>query len=528
MSKKETLSARRERLNRPFTEMETLSFVTPLIKNIRDLHAAGRYHLRLRPEHIEIDEQGNVTVDHACTLDFHKVPMSDQDWERMDKVKNRGFAPKEQRNWEPKEIGPWTDFYALGAVLCSMLGPDMALGRKNELSEDLSPELRKFIYSLMSVNPDKRMKAVENFNAMFPGVWPMTVAPYAASSGQPDTAGQGGASLPPLPPEPPATCPVEPVPEPVNPQFGATPTPPLPPEGREYGNDGNTGEGPRDNKGNKKTILIIVAAVAVVLLGVGAWFLFKPDDRPVRHDYDEEETETVASENTEEVEDREVSLYPIVNVFLRSTPSSADNYNKVTLMKFGSRVVQYDYSDGWVRGLYVPANGRGQSIEGYAAAPFLINEHDFNLLNGLLGNDVARQVIGTAKTRQALVNYFNERGLMGRYIPDDGSRPSSTLSNQWQVVLSSVHGPNEVYMERVLDSRSPFTDFAVILNNMETGENRLVYFRFDADETPHFVAEANVGTFNNIYSIKRSSGSQLEYDVRDDYGDRETGYMRIQ
>lgn len=133
MSKTETLLERRIRLKRPFTEMETLQLVTPLAAGLRKLHATGRYHLRLRPENISIDEQGNVTIGNACNVDFPDATAPDTVWEELTKVKNKGFAAQEQRKWEPKAIGIWSDYYSLGAVLRSMLGQDMELGRKNEL-----------------------------------------------------------------------------------------------------------------------------------------------------------------------------------------------------------------------------------------------------------------------------------------------------------------------------------------------------------------------------------------------------------
>ena len=255
MSKTETLLERRIRLNRPFTEMETLQFVTPLAARLRKLHATGRYHLRLRPENISIDEQGNVTIGNACNVDFPDATAPDTVWEELTKVKNKGFAAQEQRKWEPKAIGIWSDYYSLGAVLRSMLGQDMELGRKNELPEGTSPELANFINALMSGNPQKRMNAISSFSQTFPGVWPVTVEPYTAQTEAPATPVAPAQSMPPMPPQNPA--PVPPVapprnPEPINPAQYIQPSAPTPPK--------------TDGSKNMAMVFAFIGVAAVVII----------------------------------------------------------------------------------------------------------------------------------------------------------------------------------------------------------------------------------------------------------------------
>lgn len=528
---KETLLERRMRLNRPFTEMETLQFVTPLIENIRKVHATGKYHLRLRPEHITIDDQGNVLVTHACGVEFPGAAATDEQWEQLEKVKNKGFAAAEQRKWEPKAIGPWSDYYALGAVLCSMLGQDMSLGRKNELPEGTSPDLAKFINSLMSTNPEKRMTALEGFNAKFPGVWPNTVDPYVETSNAPEPVNPQPQPQPQPQsqpqPQPPVSAP-EPVAQsvpPVPPQPPVTNPPYEPP--RNYTTP--LGQPDKGSSGNKK-LWAAVGAIAVVLLFVGVYAVLS-SSKGADHEAPVAATEEPQYESAAEPiaeSDEETVMYPIVNVFLRSSPSSAGNANKVTLMEFGSKIVLDSYSPEWSQGTYYPASMSKNAASGYAATPFLINERDYNVLNGLLANSTARMTIGTAKCRRALLNYYNDRGLIGRFDTKTGTWPDDNRSNQWVLTLSSQKSPNEVYMERVMNPRSPYTDFAAVLEKLDTDEHRLVYFRFDADETPHFVAEANIGSNSKIYSISKASESSLEYVVGDRYGNTESGYMYIQ
>ena len=70
----------------------------------------------------------------------------------------------------------------------------------------------------------------------------------------------------------------------------------------------------------------------------------------------------------------------------------------------------------------------------------------------------------------------NEAEAWGLPYPSD--------ENQWQVFCKQESSKkNNVYYARLYDKNSKFTDFAVLIKNINRGERRLLYFAFGDDES---------------------------------------------
>ena len=61
--------------------------------------------------------------------------------------------------------------------------------------------------------------------------------------------------------------------------------------------------------------------------------------------------------------------------------------------------------------------------------------------------------------------------------------------------------PNTTYYKRVSNRSSKFTDFAVIIQNVSSGDRKCLLFAFDDDETPHLVYEEDAPQIGNIADI---------------------------
>ena len=128
------------------------------------------------------------------------------------------------------------------------------------------------------------------------------------------------------------------------------------------------------------------------------------------------------------------------------------------------------------------------------------------MFNSIWGDVDSKEVIATSKCRIALLNYFKERGYIGKItnemLNEAGIHIKPNSENQWQVFSKPANSKyNNEYFKRLYDKDSKFTDFAVIIQNISTNERRLLYFYFDDDETPHLAAELNAPYTGSIKKI---------------------------
>jgi hypothetical protein len=129
----------------------------------------------------------------------------------------------------------------------------------------------------------------------------------------------------------------------------------------------------------------------------------------------------------------------------------------------------------------------GKSMRGYISSGFILPAEDFQILNGIWGDNESKELINTGKCRIALLNYFKENGYAGA----------------WQVFSKSKNiKPNTTYYARIVNKNSKFTDFAAIIKNINTSERKCLLFTFDDDETPSLVYEETAPSTGDILSIK--------------------------
>ncbi|MDE2906517.1 MAG: protein kinase, partial [Acidobacteriota bacterium] len=107
----ETLSTRLAREG-PLDEEESLAMVLPIVDGLEQVHAAGYLHRDIKPANVVIGAGGAPVL-----LDFGAARRALSDRTRsLTAVVSDGYAPIEQYARDSRQ-GPWTDIYALGAVL---------------------------------------------------------------------------------------------------------------------------------------------------------------------------------------------------------------------------------------------------------------------------------------------------------------------------------------------------------------------------------------------------------------------------
>lgn len=244
---------------------------------------------------------------------------------------------------------------------------------------------------------------------------------------------------------------------------------------------------PEKKKSGAGPILLSVL-LAVVILGVGGFFVYNNVIKPRQID---------------KVAPRYYTFAP--SVVLRSSKSSGADFNKIGSLPYGTELITYDYGYEWSEVKVNSVNSEGKKLKGYIASPFILDKRDFFLLNSIFGDADSKSVIETSKCRRALLNYFKDQNYIGRLSAEETTElglPMPTQGNQWQVYcLPKVVSTNNVYYKRVLRKDSKFTDFAVIIKNINDGDRKLLYFYFDDDETPHLAAEQTAPEYGTIKKI---------------------------
>jgi serine/threonine protein kinase len=104
--------------NRPsaFTETEIEALILPLCNGLAELHRIGLIHRDIKPENIIIRPDGSpALIDFGAAVEFRSLRGAD-----FEIAGTPAYAPIEQFDPNTPQ-GPWTDIYALGAVMYELI-----------------------------------------------------------------------------------------------------------------------------------------------------------------------------------------------------------------------------------------------------------------------------------------------------------------------------------------------------------------------------------------------------------------------
>lgn len=246
-------------------------------------------------------------------------------------------------------------------------------------------------------------------------------------------------------------------------------------------------------KSGNNFVGIIIGIIALVAI-VGGYFYYNNVYLPEKMDAEAPRSYTFVS-----------------SLVMRSSKMSGADYNKLASLPYGTELITYKKDSEWAD-VKLKGKGSEEDIKGYVSSAYLLSKSDFFLLNSIFGNSDAKEVINTSKCRLALLNYFKDKNYIGKIDEemrkDAGISIVPNSSNQWQVFTKQKDvKPNAVYFKKLINPSSKFTDFAVIITNLKSDEQKLLYFYFDDDETPHLATE-----FPAPYSgYIRSMDSYIDY-----------------
>lgn len=144
---------------------ETVHLVEMICHALKDIHKKGIIHRDIAPDNIMVSPNGNIKL-----FDFGAARFSLDEDRKMTVVVKPGFAPVEQYN-KVNTQGPWTDIYALGAMMYMMLTgikPDESTNRAIEdtvqpphvLDSEIPEYLSNVVMKAMAMNPVLRFQSI--------------------------------------------------------------------------------------------------------------------------------------------------------------------------------------------------------------------------------------------------------------------------------------------------------------------------------------------------------------------------------
>jgi len=174
----ESLADRLKRTGKPLSEAEVRDLLPQILDALEEVHNHNIWHLDLKPANIMVTRDGNVKI-----IDFgasKQLRAGGGATTTTALCYTPGYAPREQMEQtesSKSNIGPWTDFYALGATLYNLLTnrkPPMPLDIDDKgndaftFESSTSSQMRTLVTRLMKPNRRERPQNVSAIRPLLP------------------------------------------------------------------------------------------------------------------------------------------------------------------------------------------------------------------------------------------------------------------------------------------------------------------------------------------------------------------------
>ena len=175
----ENIAERLKRTDKPIPEDEVWLLLPQILDALATVHKEKFCHLDIKPSNIMVDKTGHVKL-----IDFGASKQMGADGllttiDSTTFAQTPGYAPPEQMEQNKEKIGPWTDFYALGATLYAVL-TNKKPPRPSDINDDMSSDkhlalpglnlvsakLRELVLRLLNTNWRQRPRSVEEISSI--------------------------------------------------------------------------------------------------------------------------------------------------------------------------------------------------------------------------------------------------------------------------------------------------------------------------------------------------------------------------
>jgi serine/threonine protein kinase len=127
----ETYEARLRRIGRELDQESLMKVMGPILDGLQEVHSKNLLHRDIKPENILINARNQPVL-----IDFGSARSSIGATMTMTSIVTHGYSPIEQYQTKGR-MGPWTDIYALGAVMCrAMTGEKPPVAADRIVEED--------------------------------------------------------------------------------------------------------------------------------------------------------------------------------------------------------------------------------------------------------------------------------------------------------------------------------------------------------------------------------------------------------
>ena len=184
-------------------------------------------------------------------------------------------------------------------------------------------------------------------------------------------------------------------------------------------------------------------------------------------------------------------------LILRSSKVARSATNQRAILPYGTKVEVESVADGWAD---VRANGQ----EGYVSPDYLLDEADFQLLEGVFFDADSRQVVEKTRERLALLDFLKRKGLK---------------TGKGGAMLVGVK--NDLYEDDVwkglLKVNNWVTDcFAFVLTVEGQAERPLAVYNMSVDGKPELLYETTTTKEGALWEVRRKGGDGAwEYVIGD-------------
>lgn len=164
----ENLAERMKRTGKPLSETEVRNILLQLLDSLKEVNQNEVWHLDIKPGNIILDKNGSV-----CLIDFgasKQIRANGNMTTSTALCYTPGYAPNEQIGQMYERFGPWTDIYALGATIYSLLTgnkPPMSIDIEEDGEDafsfptDVSEKMRKMVVWMMQTKRKARPQNID-------------------------------------------------------------------------------------------------------------------------------------------------------------------------------------------------------------------------------------------------------------------------------------------------------------------------------------------------------------------------------